>query len=66
VLAADVSPSPGWLFDAGLARGALGSRAVFAQLGDAGIPAELSGIDVIRVEPGDEVSLRALRHRLVN
>ena len=59
-----VEPSAGWLFDAGLARGALGGRAVFAQLGSGGIPAPLAGVDVMRLEPDDESSLRALRDRL--
>lgn len=58
------SPEPSWLFDAGLARGALGARAVVAQLGDSGIPAQLAGIDVMRVDPGDDASARALRKRL--
>jgi hypothetical protein len=58
------SPSSAWLFDAGLARGALGARAVVAQLGDSGIPAELAGIEVIRVDPGDQASAQALRNRL--
>jgi hypothetical protein len=57
-------PSPSWLFDAGLARGALGPRAVFVQLGDAAIPAELAGVEVMRVEPTDEASLEALAGRL--
>jgi hypothetical protein len=57
-------PTASWLFDAGLARGALGQRAVVAQLGDAAIPPQLAGVDVIRLEPGDEASLRALRDRL--
>ena len=57
-------PAASWLFDAGLARGALGPRAVVAQLGDTPIPAELAGIDVIRLMPGDETSLRALYSRL--
>jgi hypothetical protein len=57
-------PTPTWLFDAGLARGALGARAVVAQLGDAAIPAQLAGVDVIRLAPGDEASLRALGDRL--
>ena len=60
----NASPPPGWLFDAGLARGALGRRAVVVQLGDAGIPAELAGIEVMRLMPGDEASARALRDRL--
>ena len=42
-------PTASWLFDAGLARGALGPRAVVAQLGEAAIPAALAGIDVIRL-----------------
>lgn len=58
------SPSGGWLFDAGLAHGALGARAVLAQLGDSGIPAELAGIEVIRLDPGEEGSAQALRKRL--
>jgi hypothetical protein len=65
VLATDsAEPTSSWLFDAGLARGALGPRAVVAQLGDAAIPALLAGIDVIRVVPGDAASLRALGDRL--
>jgi hypothetical protein len=65
VLATDsAEPSAAWLFDAGLARGALGRRAVFAQLGDSAIPAQLAGVDVIRLLPGDETSIRALGDRL--
>jgi hypothetical protein len=59
-----VTPSAGWLFDAGLARGALGRRAVFAQLRDAGIPAGLAGVEVMRLDPRDQASLGALRDRL--
>lgn len=65
VLAIDsAEPSPSWLFDAGLALGALGRRAVVAQLEDAAIPAQLVGVDVIRLVPDDEASLRALGDRL--
>jgi hypothetical protein len=65
VLATDrAEPTASWLFDAGLARGALGPRAVVAQLGDAAIPAQLAGVDVIRLVPGDEASIRALGDRL--
>jgi hypothetical protein len=65
VLATDsAEPTASWLFDAGLARGALGPRAVVVQLGDAAIPAELAGVDVIRLVPDDEASLRALGDRL--
>ena len=58
-------PSASWLFDAGLARGALGPRAVVAQLGDGSIPSQLAGVDVIRLLPGDEGSSRALGDRLI-
>jgi hypothetical protein len=65
VLATDsAEPDASWLFDAGLARGALGPRAVVAQLGDSAIPAQLAGVDVIRLVPEDEASLRALGDRL--
>jgi hypothetical protein len=57
-------PTASWLFDAGLARGALGPRAVVAQLEDSAIPVQLVGVDVIRLVPGDEASLRALGDRL--
>jgi hypothetical protein len=66
VLATDsAEPGASWLFDAGLARGALGPRAVVAQLRDTAIPAELAGIDVMRLIPDDEASLRALGDRLL-
>ena len=58
------APSPSWLFDAGLARGALGARALVVQLGEAAIPAELAGVDVMRLDPGEESSVRALGGRL--
>jgi hypothetical protein len=65
VLAFESPTPPGtWLFEAGLARGALGARAVVAQLGDTGIPVELRGVDVIRLDPEDEASLGALEDRL--
>jgi hypothetical protein len=65
VLAIDsAEPTSSWLFDAGLARGALGSRAVFVQVGAAAIPPQLAGIDVMRLDPDDQTSLRALHSRL--
>jgi hypothetical protein len=57
-------PSPSWFFDAGLARGALGGRALVVQLGDAAIPAQLAGVDVMRLDPAEESSVRALGDRL--
>lgn len=65
ILAFESPTPPGtWLFEAGLARGALGARAVVAQLGDTGIPVELRGVEVIRLDPDDEASLGALGDRL--
>lgn len=58
------TPPGSWLFDAGLARGALGAQSVVAQLGSGGTPPELAGLEVMRLEPGDEASLRALELRL--
>jgi hypothetical protein len=58
-------PTASWLFDAGLARGALGAGAVVAQLGDGTIPAQLAGVDVIRLVADDDASLRALGDKLV-
>jgi hypothetical protein len=58
------SPEPEWLLDAGLARGALGARAVFVQTGDAGIPSQLTGIEVLRLDPENEASLQALEAKL--
>jgi hypothetical protein len=58
------TPPGSWLFDAGLARGALSTQCVVAQLGDGGIPPELAGLEVMRLEPGDEASLQALAARL--
>jgi len=58
------SPSPSWLFDAGLARGALGPLALVVQLGETAIPAELAGVEVMRLDPVDQSSVRALGDRL--
>ncbi len=60
----DDMPSPSWLFDAGLARGALGGRALVVQLSEAAIPAQLVGVEVMRLDPGEESSVRALGDRL--
>jgi hypothetical protein len=65
VLAFETPTPPGsWLFNVGLARGGLGPRAVVAQMGDTGIPVELTGVDVIRVDPDAEDSVRLLGDRL--
>jgi hypothetical protein len=57
-------PSPGWLFEAGLALGALGGRAIVAQLGDQPPAAALRDLGVIRIDPAQPASLHALAERL--
>ncbi len=57
-------PSPQWLFEAGLALGALGSRALVTRLGDEPVPAPLRDLALIRVDPDDPASLHALADRL--
>jgi hypothetical protein len=58
------APTGAWLFEAGLALGALGGRAVVAQLGDEPPPAELRDLGVIRLDPDQPASLHALAERL--
>jgi hypothetical protein len=58
------APTGPWLFEAGLALGALGGRAVVAQLGEEPSPAELRDIGVVRIDPDQPASLRALAERL--
>ncbi len=65
VVAVEPEPSGDWWFDAGLALGALGSRAVLVRLEDGAAPAALpGGVDVLRLEPGEESSVQALLERL--
>jgi hypothetical protein len=56
-------PSPAWLFEAGLALGALGGRAVVVQIGGHA-PPELGELPVIRLDPQRPVSLHSLAERL--
>jgi hypothetical protein len=58
------APTGAWLFEAGLALGALGGRALVAQLGDEPLPEELRDLDVIRLDPDQSASLHALAERL--
>jgi hypothetical protein len=58
------APTGAWLFEAGLALGALGGRAVVAQLGDEPPPAEIRDLGVIRLDPDQPASLHALSERL--
>jgi hypothetical protein len=57
-------PESSWMFDAGLAIGAVGGRAIIVQLGDEPPPAALGDLGVVRVDPADPVSLQALVERL--
>jgi hypothetical protein len=58
------APAGAWLFEAGLAVGALGGRALVAQLGDEPLPEELRDLGVIRLDPDQPASLHALAERL--
>jgi hypothetical protein len=58
------TPTGAWLFEAGLALGALGGGAVVAQLGDEPPPAELRDLGVIRLDPDQPATLQALAERL--
>lgn len=57
-------PSPAWIFDAGLALGALPGRAVVIQLGDEDRPSALRDLAVVRVDPDRPATLVALAERL--
>jgi hypothetical protein len=54
---------PAWLLDAGLARGALGRRAVIARL-DGGAATEPPELGAIALDAGDEAAAQALAERL--
>lgn len=57
-------PMPSWLFEAGLALGVMRGRAIVAQLGDGRPPPQLRSLGVIRLDPGQPASVRALAERL--
>lgn len=57
-------PASDWLFDAGLALGALGGRVVVAQFEDEAPPPALRDLGPVRVDLADPVSLKALVDRL--
>jgi hypothetical protein len=50
----------GWLFEAGLALGALGRRAVIARLGDAPLPAKLADFGALEIDMRTPTSPQAL------
>jgi hypothetical protein len=54
----------GWLFDAGLAKGALGARAVVAWLGSGAPPDEVAELDPLVLEPANARTSAALAERL--
>jgi len=56
----DSDPSAAWLFEAGLALGALGRRAIIAQIGERPLPSALDALGVTRVGIGDPASLQSL------
>ncbi len=60
----DEPPGGGWLFEAGTAVGALGGRAIVAELGEQRGPPELEGLTAVRVDPGRAESARDLAQRL--
>jgi hypothetical protein len=64
VVAETADPPAEWMFEAGLAIGALGPRAVVAQLGEGQPPEEFQELPVIRLLAGEEASLHALAERL--
>ncbi len=57
-------PSESWLFEAGLAVGALRGRAIVVQLSDQPPPPELRELGAIRIDPDRPASLHALAERL--
>jgi hypothetical protein len=57
-------PAAGWLFQVGLALGALGGRAIVVQIGDHAPPSELSELGVFRLDLRQPASLHALAGRL--
>ncbi len=57
-------PVSWWLFEAGLALGALGARAIVVGLGDQEAPEPLRNLGVIRLDPARPDSLQDLAQRL--
>jgi hypothetical protein len=64
VVAERPDPPPAWLFEAGLALGALGGRAVLTQLGDEPAPVPFRNLAVIRIDPDSPSPLEALAEHL--
>jgi hypothetical protein len=57
-------PAATWLFEAGLAVGALAGSVLVVQVGDEAPPSELGGLGVFRLDPAQPASVRALAERI--
>ena len=64
VIAVAGAPSRRWLFEAGLAIGAFGRRAVVVELGAGSAPAEVRSFEPVRLDPADPATVAALQGRL--
>jgi hypothetical protein len=64
ILAVEGGEASEWLFEAGLAIGALRGRAIVAVTGDGQPPPELGGLGAVRIDPVSPASLDALAERL--
>lgn len=60
----DPDPPASWLFEAGVAVGAFGARAIVVQLGETPLPAELAGLTPVSVDAGQPASVEALAEQL--
>jgi hypothetical protein len=64
LIAGPPAPSGEWLFDAGLAKGALGARAVVAWLGEGTAPPQLGELDPLVLDPASPQARATLEERL--
>ena len=64
LVAEQAEPDGAWLFDAGLAPGALGGRAVLVRLGDQTPPREVQDLAAVRLDLQQPASRQALAERL--
>jgi hypothetical protein len=58
------TPSAAWVFDAGVAIGALGSRAILTRVGETPLPRELRDLGAMQLDPDEPASLHALAERV--
>lgn len=64
VVVPEPAPGASWLFEAGLALGALGGRAIVAQVGDSPPPEAFRELAVVRLDNERPASLHALAERI--